>query len=91
MYARVSAALLALVLAVAGVAAAQETTGTVSGRILDAQGLAVPGVTVTLTGPQGARTFVTDADGNFSAPFLTPGLYAVRAELIDLERGSDTP
>jgi hypothetical protein len=81
MYARVSAALLALVLAVAGVAAAQETTGTVSGRILDAQGLAVPGVTVTLTGPQGARTFVTDADGNFSAPFLTPGIYAVRAEL----------
>lgn len=81
MYARVSAALLALVLAFTGAAAAQETTGTVSGRILDAQGLAVPGVTVTLTGPQGARTFVTDADGNFSAPFLTPGTYAVRAEL----------
>ncbi len=81
MYARVSALVLALVLAVTGVTAAQETTGTVTGRIADAQGLAVPGATVTLTGAQGARTFVTDADGNFSAPFLTPGTYTVRAEL----------
>ena len=81
MYARVSAVLLALVLAVTGSAAAQVTTGTVAGRIVDAQGLAVPGATVTLTGPQGARTFVTDAEGNFSAPFLTPGVYTVRGEL----------
>ena len=81
MYARVSALVLALVLAVAGLSAAQETTGTITGRISDAQGLAVPGATVTLTGAQGARTFVTDADGNFSAPFLTPGTYTVRAEL----------
>jgi outer membrane receptor protein involved in Fe transport len=81
MYARVSAALVALVLALASTVSAQQTTGTVSGRITDAQGLAVPGVTVTLTGAQGARTFVTDADGNFTAPFLTPGTFTVRAEL----------
>ena len=81
MYARVSAVLLALALAFTGVAAAQETTGTVTGRVVDAQGLAIPGATVTLTGPQGARTFVSDADGAFSAPFLTPGVYTVRAEL----------
>src|SRR5262245_27184391 len=31
-------------------AIAQETTGTLKGRIVDAQGLAVPGVTVTATG-----------------------------------------
>jgi hypothetical protein len=81
MYARVSALLLAAVLAITVGAAAQVTTGTISGRITDAQGLAVPGTTVTLTGAQGARTFVTDGDGNFSAPFLTPGAYTVRAEL----------
>jgi hypothetical protein len=81
MYARISAFLVAFAMAVAGVAAAQETTGTLQGRLLDAQGLAVPGATVTVTGPQGARSIVTDADGRFSAPFLTPGVYMVRAEL----------
>src|SRR3712207_3603551 len=81
MYARVSAVVLALVLAITSAAVAQETTGTVAGRITDSQGLAVPGATVTLTGAQGTRTFVTDAEGNYSAPFLAPGAYAIRAEL----------
>lgn len=81
MHARVRAALLTFVLAAAGAANAQETTGRITGRILDAQGLAVPGVTITITGAQGTRTFVTDAEGTYSAPFLTPGLYTVRAEL----------
>ena len=65
----------------AGPAAAQDTTGTLSGRIVDAQGLAVPGVAVTATGPQGARTAITDREGRFTVPFLTPGGYAVHAEL----------
>src|SRR5262245_37189713 len=60
---------------------AQGTTGAIAGRIVDAQGLAVPGVTVTATGPQGAKIVVTDAEGRFSVPFLTPGAYVVRAEL----------
>jgi hypothetical protein len=72
---------LAFVLAFVGSAAAQETTGTLVGRVADSQGLAVPGVTVTVTGPQGVRTFVTDAEGHFSAPLLTPGAYTIRAEL----------
>src|SRR3954452_4576425 len=66
---------------VAITALAQETTGSVRGRIVDAQGLAVPGVTVTATGPQGVKTTVSDTDGRFSIPFLTPGVYTVRAEL----------
>jgi hypothetical protein len=81
MYARFSGFLAALSLVFTGLAVAQETTGTVSGRIIDPQRLAIPGATVTITGPQGSRTVVTNAGGRFTVPFLTPGQYTVRAEL----------
>jgi hypothetical protein len=81
MYARLTAFLAVFALALTGLAAAQETTGTLSGRAVDSQGLAIPGATITVTGPQGVKTFVTDAEGNFNAPYLTPGTYTVRAEL----------
>jgi carboxypeptidase family protein/TonB-dependent receptor-like protein len=60
---------------------AQSTTGTISGRIVDAQDFAMPGVVVTAAGPQGAKSTVTDDQGRFNLPFLTPGLYAFKAEL----------
>src|SRR4030095_17220451 len=41
----------------------------------------VPGVTVTATGPQGEKTAVTDTEGRFPVPLLTPGTYRLRAEL----------
>ena len=43
----------------------------------------LPGVTVTVTSPQlqGARTAVTDANGQFRFPTLPPGTYHVKAEL----------
>src|SRR5688572_10096638 len=80
---RASAILMALLLALVGASAAsaQETTGTLTGKLTDTQGLAVPGASVTVNGPQGSRTFTTDTDGRFNAPFLTPGTYSVRAEL----------
>src|SRR4051812_1831770 len=81
MYARISVFMLAMVLAVASVATAQETTGSIAGRVVDSQGLAVPGAAVTVAGPQGSRTFTTDSEGRFSAPYLTPGTYSVRVEL----------
>ena len=81
MYARISAFLVAFALAITSTANAQEIGGTLSGRVLDAQKLPVPGVTVTASGTQGARTAVSDADGRYSIPFLTPGNYDVRAEL----------
>ena len=70
-----------LVLAAALVQAQETTTGSIAGRVVDAQGLAVPGATVTVTTPQGPRTFTTDSDGAFFAPFLTPGMYEVKVEL----------
>jgi hypothetical protein len=48
---------------------------------VDAQGLAVPGVTVTAAGPQGSKSTVSDSEGRFNIPFLTPGTYDIRAEL----------
>ena len=64
---------------IAGRAAAQDTTGVISGRIVDGQALALPGVTVKATGAQGAKTTITDGEGRFTIPFLTPGLYVVQA------------
>src|SRR5215469_3244923 len=61
--------------------AAQETTGAIAGRIVDAQGLPVPGVTVTATDAQGSKGAITDSDGRFTVPFLVPGDYSVHAEL----------
>src|SRR4029078_8947688 len=65
----------------AGVASAQQTTGTIAGRATDAQSLAVPGATVTLTGPQGSKTTTTDGQGRFTFPYVKPGAYTLRVEL----------
>ena len=78
---RMSAIIIVAVLGLTGVASAQETTGTLTGRLVDTQGLAVPGATVTVSGPQGSKSFVSDAEGRFQASFLTPGSYDVHAEL----------
>ena len=58
----VVATLLMILFASAGIALAQETTGKVEGTIVDSQGVALPGVTVTVTGTQGAKT---TADARF--------------------------
>lgn len=72
---------LAVALSVRESTAQEATTGSIGGEVVDAQGLPIPGATVTVTGPQGSKAFVTDADGRFLAPFLTPGMHSVRVEL----------
>ncbi len=73
---------LVFILAAAGFATAQETTGgSLAGQVSDAQGAAVPGATVTIKSPQGIKTVVTDTGGRFFAPYLTPGIYAVSVSL----------
>ena len=80
---RLATLVVAAILAMAGAVDAQSTTGTISGQVVDGQGLAVPGVTVTATSPnlQGVRETVTSANGDFILPQLPPGVYTVRAEL----------
>jgi Carboxypeptidase regulatory-like domain len=54
-------------------------TGTLTGRVTDPSGLALPGATVTVTSPalQGSRNAVTSANGDYALPFLPPGEYSV--------------
>ncbi|MGB4705295.1 MAG: carboxypeptidase regulatory-like domain-containing protein [Candidatus Saccharicenans sp.] len=58
-------------------------TGTVRGVVKDADGLPLPGVTVTLSGPSmmGKATDVSREDGSFRLPAIPPGVYTLTAEL----------
>ena len=72
----------ALVVVPATLANAQ-TTGRIFGTVVDAQGAAVPGVTVTVSSPalQGTQTQVTDSSGAFRFSALPPGVYSIKAAL----------
>jgi len=88
MYARISALLVAITLAVTGLAVAQERFGSLQGRATDQQGAAVPGVTVTLTNTATGenRVLVTDGNGMWLAPDLVPGRYTVSYELTGFSK-----
>src|SRR5712671_3491154 len=64
-------------------ALAQQTTGTITGRVVDQQGSAVPGATVVAkSGSTGfTRTEVSDAEGVYRLGALPVGNYDVTAEL----------
>ena len=68
------------VMAVASTPAwAQATSGTITGRVVDNQNLAVPGVTVAVSGTnlQGMISAVTSENGDYILPQLPPGTYTV--------------
>jgi len=60
---------------------AQVQTGNIYGHTQAKDGSALPGVTVTLTGVGAPQTFVTDGTGAFRFLNLSPGTYALKAEL----------
>jgi hypothetical protein len=62
-------------------AVAQVPAGTITGRVVDATGLAVPGVTVTVQGTDINRTFVTDGNGRYRFLELAPGEYRLTSAL----------
>lgn len=85
-------------------AAAQITTGTVTGTVKDAQGGVLPGATVTLVNDaQRTRSApaVTSRDGDFVVPNVLPGRYTIEIELaafktlkrsgVDVSPGSQVP
>jgi hypothetical protein len=71
------------VLLAAALAFPQAGTGRLEGVVKDAQGLVLPGATVSLTGAavMGQRTATTDVDGSYRFPALPPGTYNLTFEL----------
>src|SRR4051812_44292161 len=61
---------------------AQESAvkGAISAVVTDSQGAVVTDAKVTVTGPQGAKTFTTSTDGRIVAPLLQLGNYTVKVE-----------
>lgn len=77
-------AVFACLLAFAAPAFAQGSqTGTITGAVRSADGLSLPGVTVTVASPalQGVRTATTDVNGVYSIHALPPGTYSVEFEI----------
>lgn len=71
----------AAALLLAASASAQVLTGTIAGKVTDAQGGALPGVLVTLVSRTGSATQTTDSQGDFRFLGLMPGVYEVRSAL----------
>ena|ERR1035437_2395178 len=62
---------------------AQETRGTIRGRVVDSSGAVIPGAPVRATN---VATNVTvssqsNADGNYEIPYLLPGKYRLTSEM----------
>jgi Carboxypeptidase regulatory-like domain/TonB dependent receptor len=76
------------VLLIARLAAGQTTSGTVTGHIVDTQGLPLPGVTVTVEGRnlQRAVIAISSEHGDYVIPHLPPGSYEISFELSGFER-----
>jgi outer membrane receptor for ferrienterochelin and colicin len=69
-----------------------QTTGTISGRVVDAQGLSVPGVTVNATSPnlQGIQSVVTSGNGDYILPQLPAGTYEISYQLTGFQQQKKT-
>jgi outer membrane receptor protein involved in Fe transport len=74
---------LAVCLLIARPGTAQEQRGSIEGTVKDASGAVLPGVTVEARSPAlvGVATAVTDAEGVYRFPSLTPGAYDLTASL----------
>jgi hypothetical protein len=69
-------------------AAAQDSRGTITGRVVDSSGGVLPGVLVTVvnTATNTAQPVVTNESGQYTVLYLIPGAYDVRAELAGFKR-----
>ena len=78
---KILALALGLVLALAGAASAQVSTGNIYGIAQDESGAILPGVNVTLTSDYGTRSTVSGGDGAFRFLSLNRGEYTVTLSL----------
>src|SRR3989442_363656 len=83
---RILSVLVGFIVITAGPAFAQAvgaTTGAINGKVTDATGGVMPGVTVTIASEsmQGVRTAVTNEEGTYRFPAIPPGEYKITYEL----------
>jgi hypothetical protein len=66
----------------------QEVRGSVLGRVTDATGAVVPGVNIKVINLETRVTSetVTNDEGNYKVPFLSPGNFSVTAELTGFKK-----
>ena len=78
----------AAVLLVVGTAHAQQGTGELRGKVVDAQDAVLPGVAIVAKNEASGqfRELVSGADGSFFMSALTPGLYELSAELSGFKK-----
>ncbi|MBO0799603.1 MAG: carboxypeptidase regulatory-like domain-containing protein, partial [Blastocatellia bacterium] len=63
-----------------------QTLGNLRGQVLDELGAVIKGATVTLVAKDGKkRTATTNANGEFSVPNLSPGIYTLMVEFKDFQ------
>ncbi|MCI0338974.1 MAG: carboxypeptidase-like regulatory domain-containing protein [Acidobacteria bacterium] len=69
-------------------ALAQDFRGSISGRVTDASGAAVPGATVTITNlaTNTPTTTITNDGGDYTVLYLNPGQYSVAVEAKGFKR-----
>lgn len=75
--------LASVLLLISGLLAQNESAvrGNLAGTVFDASGAVVTKANVTLNGPTGSKTGVTDDEGRFAFDLLSPGFYSVKAEM----------
>jgi hypothetical protein len=74
---------LAGLLVISGKLLAQSSTSTISGRVVDSSGAAMPGVEVRVVNQvdQTSRAFNTTTEGTFIFPNIDPGTYTISAKM----------
>ena len=79
---------LAVVLSLTPIAGAQEFRATVRGQVVDTSNAGVPGATVTVQNTQTneVATTTTNAEGNYTVPFIRPGNYTLTVELSGFQK-----
>jgi len=83
-------AALTLTFCFSGISFGQDTTGSLTGTVKDANGATVAGATVTVLDPTKndtlVRTVTTNDDGVYSVPNLTPATYTITVEAPNFKK-----
>ncbi len=88
---RISTQILLPLLAIAAQVYAQNITGSISGRVVDPSGAAIPNATVIAidAAKKTTATTITTAQGEFSLAGLLPGAYDITVEAAGFKKLED--